>query len=102
MPDKHRRAWKHLRRLRLGALAALLILPPAGIAWAILVEPHVADGSSRVSMLITVVPLAILIKLITGFECPGCRKPFSSGGRTGIHLTNQRCVNCGLAIGGSQ
>ena len=99
MTEEHRRAWKHLRRLRLGGLAALLIFPPCGIAVGILAQPLLGDSSSRVSVLIAVVPVAILVRLITSFECTDCRKPFSAGGGTGVHLTNKRCVRCGLTLG---
>ncbi len=100
MTDEHRRAWKQLRRLRLGGLAALLIGLPGGVAVGIFAQPLLGDGSPRVSVLIAVVPVAILVRLITSFECPDCRKPFSTGGGTGVHLTNKRCVHCGLTLGG--
>lgn len=103
MTDGHRAAWKRLRALRLAALAALLILPPAGIALTILLAaPTNAEGagSSNVGMFACVIPIAILVRLIIAFECPECRKPFSSGGGTGTHLTNKRCVHCGLVLGG--
>lgn len=99
MTDPHRDAWKKLRRLRLAGLAALLVGLPCAVAVGIFAEPLLGDASPRVSVFIAVLPVVFLVRLITSFECPACRKPFSTGGGTGVHLTNKRCVSCGLTLG---
>ena len=102
MTDPHRDAWKKLRRLRLAALAALaalLVGLPCAVAVGIFAEPLLGDASGRVSVFIAVLPVVFLVRLITSFERPDCRKPFSTGGGTGVHLTNKRCVSCGLKLG---
>jgi len=78
----------------------LLLFPCVVIGAVILVQLHDANASTSVSMSVPIFAMVLVVARLTSFECPDCGKAFSRHETRGMHLTNKRCVHCGLDLSG--
>ena len=100
MTEKHERARRELGRWRLIGLLMLLLIPCVLVASVILVQLYDAGSSTSVSMSVPVFAMVFVVVRLMSFECPDCGQSFSRHETRGMHLTNKRCVHCGLDLSG--
>lgn len=91
--------WQVLRVWRVVGIVALILVPLWPLAMVVLIELFEFPRSLHAVVAAPVLVVGVAVRQITSFECPECHRSFSRHERAGTHLTNERCVSCGLAVG---
>ena len=91
--------WRALRVWRIVGVVALVFVPLWPLAMVVLVELFDFPRSMHAVVGAPLLLVMAAVRRVTSFECPECRRSFSTHERTGTHLTNERCAHCGLALG---
>lgn len=99
MYEKSKYDWQDLRLWRVVGLVSLILFPIWPLGMVVLRELYDVPIQAAWALCLPLFVVGAAARKITTFECPECRRPFSSHDQTGTQLTNKRCAHCGLAMG---